>query len=414
MKLRKIDLVRLAAGALGANRLRASLTILGITIGVFSVVAVMTALSAAKKSIDASLSQLGSDVFRISRMPGIMINDGWWNYRSRPPIDPRQSARFKALMEANEGVYVNLYAIDDRESARYEGRDTGRILSLVGTDEAFISAQGYEIESGRNLTVEDLEFNRPVVVIGQTVVEQLFPNEDPVGASIDVDNKRFLVVGVLKRKGEAFGQNFDARVLIPLPRFMESNWNRRRSMDISVQAPSNEMFEDTQDLAIGIMRLVRGLDPEEPNDFEVFSNDSLRERFAEIARLAGTAGLIISGIALVAAGVGIMNIMLVSVTERTREIGIRKSVGARSRDILSQFLLEALVLSEVGCLIGILMGAIFGNIVMHFLPIDTGVLFPWFWAGVSVFVCSAIGVGFGLYPAWRAASLRPVEALRFE
>ncbi len=414
MKLRKSDLIRLAAGALSANRLRTFLTILGVTIGVFSVVAVMTALSAARRSIDSGLSQLGSDVFQISRFPAIMINDGWWNYRSRPTITPREGARFKELMEETPGVRVTLHSSDGREEARYGDRKTGRILEMIGANENYVITNGYEIEVGRNISVTDLEFNRMVVVIGQTVVEKLFPSEDPIGKEVDADGRRFTVVGVLKERGERFGNDLDNKFIIPLPRFIETNWGRWRSMDIAVMAPSNELFDETLDQAIGVMRLVRGLRPEEPNNFEVYSNDSLRESFAQLATIVGAAGLIISGIALLAAGVGIMNIMLVSVTERTREIGIRKSIGARSRDVLAQFLLEALVLSELGCLFGILLGVVCGNVVAHFMPFEASLLFPWFWAGVAVLVCSFIGIGFGLYPAWRAANLHPVDALRYE
>jgi putative ABC transport system permease protein len=171
-------------------------------------------------------------------------------------------------------------------------------------------------------------------------------------------------------------------------------------------------MSDYQDQAIGILRVVRGLEPEDPNNFEITSNDAIQDMFDTIAVMIGTGGLIISAIALVTAGVGVMNIMLVSVTERTREIGIRKSIGARSKDILKQFLLEAIFLSEVGGVLGIIIGIIAGNVIAA--QMEVSMIFPWFWSGVAIATCSAIGIVFGLYPAYKAANLHPIDALRFE
>lgn len=407
----KIDLLRMSFGSLGSNKLRSGLTVLGIVIGVFSVVGVMTALTAIRSNIDRGLASLGANVFQISKYPGLMINDSRWNYRNRPKIDHRQAQRFKEAME-EEGALVTLSMRNRRVTASYEDRRTGRIVMTYGTDENWITTANYRLAAGRNLTPEDNELNTEVVVIGHDLADRLFPAEDPLAKMIVLDGRRFLVVGVLGRKGESFGESRDNVALVPISRFLRYFDHPWRSMELAVQAPSAAEFALTQDLAIGRMRQLRQLPPEQPNDFEVYSNDSLQASFAKIAVIVGTAGLLISAIALVTAGVGIMNIMLVSVTERTREIGVRKSLGARRQDVLRQFLLEAVCLSEIGALGGIVLGVIAGNIVARLLNVS--MVFPWTWAVVAVVVCSAIGIGFGLYPAWKAASLKPVEALRFE
>jgi putative ABC transport system permease protein len=201
-------------------------------------------------------------------------------------------------------------------------------------------------------------------------------------------------------------------VIIPITRFLSIRANINTSLQLAVKAPSIDVMPEYQDQAIGHLRTIRGLAPEDPNNFEITSNDAIQDIFDGIAVVVGTGGLIISAIALVTAGVGVMNIMLVSVTERTREIGIRKSIGARSKDILKQFLLEAIFLSEVGGLIGIVIGIIAGNIIAA--QMDVSMIFPWFWAGVAIVTCSMIGILFGIYPAYKAAKLHPIDALRFE
>jgi putative ABC transport system permease protein len=411
MKLQTGDLFDLAARALGANKLRSGLTILGISIGVFSVVGVMTALSAVRQSIDTGLSIFAANVFEISKYPAIRIEDGNPRWRRRPSIMPRQALEFAERMEL-QGLAATVHAVDRGERVRYEDRKTGPRNAIFGTNENFLLTNKYELAYGRNLTASDLEFNRPVIVLGHDIEQELFPDEDPIGRTVVADDDRYTVIGVLKKRGKLFGNSMDNIVLIPVTRFVANNWNWRRSMDIAVMAPSAVEMGPVQDTAIGIFRQVRGLEPEQDNDFEIYSNDSLQEAFAKIARVIGTGGLLISAIALLCAGVGIMNIMLVSVTERTREIGLRKSIGARKRDILLQFLLEAIALSLLGGLAGIVLGWVAGNFVAAQMQVQ--MIIPWLWISVALLVCTLIGVSFGFFPAWRAAQLRPVEALRYE
>ncbi len=411
MKLQYVDLFNLSARALGANKLRSGLTILGITIGVFSVVGVMTALSAIRQSIDEGLSVFAANVFEISKYPAIQFEGGRRRWHNRPNISPDQAMDFAERMN-EEGLVVTVSATDGGERVRFEDQSTAPNVRVVGTNENFLLTNKFDIAYGRNLTHSDLEFNRPVIVLGDEVVQKIFLNQDPIGKSVVADDQRYTVVGVLEKRGDLFGQSMDNLVLIPVTRFVANNWGRWRSMDISVLANSAIEMPFAQDTAIGHFRQVRGLQPEEENNFEIYSNDSLQEAFAKIARIIGTGGLLISAIALGCAGVGIMNIMLVSVTERTREIGLRKSIGARKKDILLQFLLEAIALSLLGGLGGIVLGWVAGNYVAALMNVP--MIIPWFWIAVAIGICSAIGIFFGFYPAWRAARLRPVEALRYE
>lgn len=411
MHLRIKDLLEVSTRAVGTNKLRSALTMLGVAIGVFSVVGVMTALSAIRQSIDTGLSVFAANVFEISRNPPIQFEGGnrsWWR---RPSITPRQAMELTLRLQA-EGINVTIYGRDGGESVRYDDRTSGRSNTIFGTNENFLLTHKYEIDTGRNLSQSDIEFNRPVVVLGSAIVEKLFYDANPIGETVIADGERYEVIGTLQERGEIFGNSMDNIVLIPITRFVATNWGHWRSMDISVLAPSLEQMSDTQDLAIGHFRQVRGLEPGEENDFEIFSNDSLQEAFADIARIVGTGGLMISAIALLCAGVGIMNIMLVSVAERTREIGLRKSIGARRRDILYQFLIEAIALSLIGGAFGILGGWLVGNVVAA--QMNVAMIIPWLWIAVAVAVCSVIGVSFGFFPALRAANLKPVDALRYE
>jgi putative ABC transport system permease protein len=213
-------------------------------------------------------------------------------------------------------------------------------------------------------------------------------------------------------KGTSFGSSQDNFVLTPISRWMAVYGQQWRSITINVQSLSQAELAATMEAAIGTMRLVRGLKPEDPNDFEIFSNESLIEAFNKIADVVAMGALIISAIALLASGIGVMNIMLVSVTERTKEIGIRKSIGAKRRSILMQFLAEAVVLSLAGGVAGVAIGVGGGNAVA--MAMNTEVTFPWLWTGIGLAVCGGIGVIFGLYPAWKAAALDPIEALRYE
>ncbi|HEY0945895.1 MAG TPA: ABC transporter permease [Opitutaceae bacterium] len=404
------EILKLAFDAIRANKLRSSLTMLGIAIGVFTVIGVMTLLSGVRANIESSLNVLGANSFQISKYPAINFSDPRQRFRNRRDFDYPMARRFKESI--GEEATVSLMIRRGGRRVTYADRRTNPNVILGGADENFITARNYEVAAGRNIGPGDVEFGRAVVVLGDDIVKRLFPGEEAIGRQVRIDGGSYTVIGLLAPKGSSFGQSQDNFAIVPITQFLEHYGRADRSISINVQSPNAETLAAVQDRAIGIMRLVRGLDPEETNDFEVFSNDSLIEAFNKIASVVAVGALVISTIALVASGVGVMNIMLVSVTERTKEIGVRKSIGAKKKNVLTQFLIEAVALSLTGGLAGIFAGIVLGNVAG--MLFNAAVVFPWAWAIAGVLVCCGIGVGFGLYPAWKAASLDPIEALRYE
>ena len=402
------EILALALGSLKANKLRSALTMLGICVGVFSVIGVMTIISALRGQIESGLNVLGANSFEFTKYPAIMTDSR--RYANRRNIDFAQASRFQELM--GETASVNLRIQRGYRRAFYNDRRTNPTIQLTGSDDRFTVAFNYDIAVGRNVSPTDVEFGRAVCVIGDDVVKELFPNENPLGALVRIDGQSYTVIGAFAPKGSAFGQSQDSNVIVPITRWLQIYGMANRSIGINVQAPSQGQLDGIREKAIGLMRLVRGLQPEDGNDFEIFSNDSLIESFNQIAGVVAMGALVISGIALLASGVGVMNIMLVSVTERTKEIGVRKSIGAKQRNILVQFLIEAVALSLLGGLAGVALGIGAGNIGAAMMHAD--VVFPWGWALAGLTVCASIGIGFGLYPAWKAARLDPIEALRYE
>ena len=404
----------MALGSLGVNKLRSSLTMLGITIGVFSVIGVMTAVSALRQSVESGISFLGSNIIQIAKFP---VNGGGGGpnrrFEQRRDITLAQAQRFKDLMEgASDVICLKIFNNDSPAQATYLNRKTTPGITFVGSNEHFLVSNQYAIEVGRNFSAEDVELVRPLALLGQNVASRLFPSESPISKVIKVAGHTYTVIGVFAPKGSSFGGNSDDIIMIPVTRFLTDYGAARRTINIATQAPSQERYNETLDKAISAMRLVRGLRAEQDNDFDLYSNDSLIAAFGKVADVISAGAFVISAIALIAAGVGIMNIMLVSVTERTKEIGIRKSIGARKASILTQFLIEAVAISVAGGLVGILLGVGAGNGIA--LLLKASLVFPWFWAMVGILVCCGIGVGFGFYPAMKAASLDPIEALRYE
>jgi putative ABC transport system permease protein len=404
------ETIRMALLALKTNKLRSVLTILGVTIGVFSVIGVMTALSVIQTSIEGGLSFLGSNLFQFAKYPVMNTRDPEEKFQNRRDITLEEARTYARLMEGQAST-IALKVFDGGKPVSF-GRTKLQGRTIVGTNEYFLTANAYTLAYGRNLAGDDVDLGRRVTVVGTSIQKKLFPNETPIGKWVKVNEKPYEIVGVLAEKGSSFGQSQDDLVLVPITTFFGDFGHMNRTVNIATQSTSQATYNATLDKAIGAMRVARGLKLGRENDFEIYSNDTLVSAFAQIAGTIRIGAFVVSVIALVAAGIGIMNIMLVSVTERTREIGIRKAIGARRKDIVRQFLLEAIVLSELGGLIGILLGVTGGNGVAIWL--DIAMVFPWGWAITGLVVCSLIGTGFGWYPAFKAARLDPIEALRYE
>jgi putative ABC transport system permease protein len=409
------EIIAMALSSLGANKLRAALTMTGITIGVFSIISVMTAIGALQNSIENGLSFLGSNIFQFGKYP-VNINAGGEikkKYQNRRDISYRQALHYYQLMQGNaREICLKCFGYELKGQAVYNGVKTTPSLLIVGTNRSFLTANAYTLAYGRNLNDEDVDLARNVIVVGKIIEKRLFPHESPIGKVIRMSGHTYTIIGVLAEKGTSFGQSQDDICMMPITRFFEDFGSAKRTVNIATQSFSQETYNGTLDKGIGAMRIARGLRADQENDFEIYSNDSLKSAFTSIAGVVRIGAFVISFIALVAAGIGIMNIMLVSVTERTKEIGVRKSIGARSRDILRQFLTEAVFISEAGGILGIILGVIGGDLLAVWLKVD--IIFPFGWAIAGLVVCSAIGIGFGLYPAYRAAALDPIEALRYE
>ncbi|NTV06039.1 MAG: FtsX-like permease family protein [Chlorobiaceae bacterium] len=397
--------------SLTVNKLRSWLTIMGVAVGVFSIIAVMTALDAIDKSVETGLTSLGANTFQIQKNPATVFGSGHSRnfYANRKDISYKQALLFRKSMETS-ARNIGFTITSPANLAKYANRTTNPDVALSGGDENFSASNGYAIASGRNLSESDIRSARNAAVIGSELSETLFPSgESPLNKFIKVNGEVYTVCGVFEKKGAAFGQSQDNFVLIPITRYLD-HINEKSSLSITVEALSRKEYQATIDRAIGAMRLARGLTVKDINDFEIRTNESLIDSFRDIKRAISTGAFIISFMALLTAGVGIMNIMLVSVTERTKEIGIRKSIGAPRTTILRQFLFEALFLSIAGGLIGVIVGIAAGNVVA--LKFNLPPIFPLLWITVSMVVCSTIGMAFGLFPAWKAANLNPVEALR--
>jgi putative ABC transport system permease protein len=405
--------IRQAFSSIRGNKLRSGLTLLGIVVGVFSIIGVMTALGALTNSFDQALSRLGANTFTVKKFPSLQMGTSdWMKYMRRKQITyaeirlVRQTVSLPLAVSA-EHTYQPL-------TAAYANEKSDPQFSLWGSDDNFAINHTFDIAKGRMLSMDDVQFARDVTVLGQDIVDRIFTNgEDPIGKTVKLNNHNYTVIGTFERKGGGMGQSQDGFALIPITNeikyFIDPDVT---SLQMTVRARSKQLLDETQDEIIGAMRQARNVKPGVDNDFEVEDNTSLTTQFDSFSKYLSYAGFGISAIALLAASIGIMNIMLVSVTERTKEIGIRKAMGATKMDITGQFLMEAIVLCEVGGAIGIAIGIGLGNIIA--LMIHASVYVPMVWVGVGIGVCSLVGIVFGLYPALKAAKMHPIDALRFE
>ena len=403
--------MRMTLEAIRQNKLRAILTLLGISIGVFSVIGVMTAIRTLETSIESGLNVFGTNTFIINKTPAIQFGPGGRSkYRNRKNIDYQQ---YELLKErAKLPILVSVVDGTGERAVRYKDKLVKQTVEINGGDENALRTINTFIEDGRSLTQDDIRFSRSVCVLGMDVVDRLFPFEDPLGKVIQIKGLNYNVVGTVQRKGELFGGSQDNFILIPITNYLQKFSDNRTSLGITVEAASAEDYDKTQDEVIGIMRAIRKVSPEKDNDFEVTSNTELIDTFSSFTGGVKLFAFAVSVIALLVAGIGIMNIMLVSVTERIKEIGIRKAIGATRGHILTQFLTEAVILSQFGGIVGVILGIAAGNLVAVFMNVSA--VIPVDWAIYGLLVCSVIGIGFGSYPAWRAANLDPIESLRYE
>jgi putative ABC transport system permease protein len=404
--------VSMALNAIMAHKLRSALTLLGVLIGVFSIIVVMTAMRVLERNVEDNLSELGSQTFAIQKWPQVQFGNGsdWEKYWRRKDItiDQGQTVAEKATLAAAVGIEGTFWS--GGIQTRYA--KTAPNVSLLGDTPGSFTAHNWIVEEGRLFDDSDVDNERSVCVLGSALASTLFPFGSALSQEIKINGINYAVVGVLAAKGGSVGGNQDNFAVIPLTTALHRYGLRWRGLSIMVQARSSADYADCEEQVHGILRDVRKVRPGDPDDFELFSNDSLIDQFKTFTRAVRIGVTVVSSIALLAAGVGIMNIMLVSVTERTREIGVRRAIGAKRRNIMAQFIMEAVVLCEVGGVIGVFFGILGGNILAWVMKVPPAV--PVDWIILGLVLCSIVGIVFGTYPAWKAANLDPIESLRYE
>jgi putative ABC transport system permease protein len=353
---------------------------------------------------------VGSDVIYVSRMPWVVMND-FFLYRNRPGLDLREA---RALETRLRGRALVNPTVDARVDVK-RGSETLEDVTILGTTEKQLQLSSTQPQSGRFLMPYDLAYKKSVCVIGSDIRDKLFKGLDPVHRTLKLGRNEFRVVGVMEKQGGSFlgGPNFDRQIYVPITTHVRTFGGRRGHMDVSiaVKAPSHEAMADLEYVVIGEMRKVRGLRPAEPDNFSINKLDTLVGTFNNVMGVVLLVGLLVTSISLFVGAVGVMNIMLVSVTERTREIGIRKAIGATRRSILLQFLFESSAICLLGGAIGILLAAIVTAVLnATLMPASLSVPI----LGIAVLISILVGVAAGVAPAYRGARLDPVEALRYE
>lgn len=392
--------------------LRTILTVLIISVGIMALVGILTSIDAIKSSISSNFSSMGANTFSIRNYgTGIHVGSGGRKAKTYPRISYREALSFKKAYDFPAYVSVSTRA-SSLATLKFGSEETNPNIFVFGVDENYLITSGYEIEEGRNFSPQDIEFGTNTIILGVDIVEDLFPNEKALEKVITIGGKKFTVVGILKSKGSSMGFSGDKNALIPLTTARQEFSQPNPTFLINVTVDKANKLEPAIGEATGLFRSVRGDKPGDEPSFEISRSDSISQMLIENMAVVSISATIIGLITLLGAAIGLMNIMLVSVTERTREIGVRKAIGASSKIIRNQFLVEAIVICQLGGLFGILLGIIIGNAVGSLMGAEF--IIPWDWMLIAFALCFVVGLASGFYPAYKASELDPIEALRYE
>lgn len=400
---------RIALSAIRANKARGVLTTLGIIIGIVAVITTMTAFNGMKNAFREGFSSIGSDVLYVSRMPWVIMND-FFLYRNRPPLELAEAERLELSLEGRAIVNptMNTRRSIQFNAARMDG------IPIIGTTEKQQAISSTVPQIGRFLMANDVRLRKRVAVIGVEIRDLLFSGANPINKKIRIGSYWYRVIGVMEKQGGTTfgGPNFDRQIYIPISSFVKSFGGARGTdVSIAVKAPSQEAVEDLEYELIGEMRKIRQLRPSEADNFTINKLDTLMGAFNQTMGIMILLGLIVTGIALFVGGIGVMNIMFVSVTERTREIGIRKAIGAKNFSILLQFLFESAIICLLGGMIGIVLATILTSVInANVMPASVSVPI----LAIAILLSLLVGVLAGFVPAYKGARLNPIEALRYE
>lgn len=404
---------KLAFSSVKSQKLRTWLTALIISFGIMALVGILSATDAIKQSLSGNFSSLGANTFTI-RSNTAVFRIG--NKGTKPKVFKRitydQAVDFKDKFNYGQSIVSVNSIISGTAEIKYLSKKTDPNVQIWAVDESYLRSAGYEISEGRGITKADLEDTRPIAIVGIDVVEKLFPNEEALGKTISYRGRKLKIVGILKSKGSSMGFSSDRFVYVPLSYGKVNFLSASSKYAINIMANSADMLDASQSETVAIMRAVRKLKPKEEDNFVIQRSDSLAQMLIDNLSMVSTGAIVIGIIALFSAAIALMNIMLVSVTERTREIGTQKAVGASSSSILTQFLIEAILICQMGGIIGVVLGIGIGNLVARLV---NGVFFiPWLWIIIALIICIVVGMIAGLYPALRASRQNPIEALRYE
>lgn len=404
--------IRIAFDSIKSQLLRTILTILIIAIGITALVGILSAVSALENTISSDFSSMGANTFNLQRYDFTSQRRSSDDKKINPIINYRQVKTFEE--DYNFPFTSTSLSFQGTRSAevKYENKKTDPEVQVLGVNEYFIPNSGLEVATGRALNYFDVQNNNSVCVIGSDLKKALLADVNPINATISIRGSKFKVIGVLKEKGATFGNNQDLRVLMPLQKARTMFTNPNINYSVSVKTDKKEMLEGAQDEAILLFRNIRGLSPIEDNNFGIERSDDLINRIGSITQYLSTAAWIISIITIFGSTIALLNMMLVSVSERTREIGVRKALGAKSGTIAFQFFIETIIIGQLGGLLGILLGLLLGF--GFAAAVDFNFVFPWTAVISATVITFIVAVISGSYPASKAAKLDPVESLRHE
>ncbi len=404
---------RISLNSIRSHRLRTTLTILIISFGIMALVGILTSIDAIRYYLNENFQMMGANTFTIrNRSMHIHMGGNETKPKHFRAITYDEAIRFKSEYKLPVNTSIFMYATDVA-TLKFGSNKTNPNVPVIGTDAEYLVTSGFDLGKGRNFTQTEIFYASSVAVVGQAVVNKLFKNkEDPVGKNIMVGSAKYTIIGVLKEKGSSLGFNPDNICLLPINNVRERFPRPNASYSISVNVPNGEMMDPAISEATGLLRVIRDDVLGEEDSFDITKSDNLSKMLFDNLKYLRMAATIIGLITLVGAAIGLMNIMLVSVTERTREIGIRKAIGARRKTIRNQFLAEAIVIAQLGGLLGIVLGIAIGNALA--MAIGSKFIIPWAWIGLGVFLCFIVALFSGILPANKAANLDPIESLRYE
>lgn len=393
--------------------LRAILTILIIAFGIMALVGILTAIDAIKSSINSNFTSMGANTFTIrNREMNVRIGKKGKRPRRYRHISYDEAARFKKEFTFPATTSISTMATMIA-TLKYKSEKTNPNIQVMGGDENYLTAAGYQLERGRNFSQQDIQYGSSYVLVGSDIIKTLFKQkEDPLDKVITIGSGKYKIIGVLKPKGSSMGFGGDKICILPLTNVRQHFPRPDMSFTISVVAQNVQQLDIAVEEAKGVFRVVRDVPLGEDDNFEITKSDNLANMVVESLSVVTLGATFIGVITLFGAAIGLMNIMLVSVTERTREIGTRKALGATQKTIKRQFLIEAIVICQIGGLSGIILGIIFGNIIGMFF--EASLIIPWNWIIAGVLLCFVVGILSGLMPAIKASRLDPIEALRYE